>query len=45
MSFLGEALIFLLAAIVVVPICKRLGLSSVLGYLATGPAIEERYDD
>ena len=36
MSFLGEALIFLLAAIVVVPICKRLGLSSVLGYLATG---------
>lgn len=36
MSFLTEALVFLLAAIIVVPICKRLGLSSVLGYLAAG---------
>jgi len=31
-----EVLIFLVAAIVVVPICKRLGLSAVLGYLAAG---------
>ena len=36
MSFLLELLIFLGAAIVVVTICKRLGLSSVLGYLAAG---------
>jgi len=31
-----EVLIFLVAAIVVVPLCKRLGLSAVLGYLAAG---------
>lgn len=36
MNFLIEALVFLLAAIVVVPVCKRLGLSSVLGYLFAG---------
>lgn len=36
MGFLTEALIFLVAAIVVVPICRRLGLSSVLGYLGAG---------
>lgn len=36
MSFLLESLIFLMAALVVVPICRRLGLSSVLGYLAAG---------
>jgi len=36
MHFLLELLIFLGAAIIVVPICKRLGLSSVLGYLAAG---------
>ncbi len=36
MTFLLEAMIFLGAAIVVVPICKRLGLSVVLGYLAAG---------
>jgi monovalent cation:proton antiporter-2 (CPA2) family protein len=36
MSFLLELLIFLGAAIIVVPICKRLGLSSVLGYLGAG---------
>jgi glutathione-regulated potassium-efflux system protein KefB len=35
-SFLSEALVFLTAAIVVVPVCKRLGLSSVLGYLGAG---------
>jgi len=39
MSFLTEALVFLVAAIVVVPICKRMGLSSVLGYLAAGVLI------
>ncbi len=36
MEFLKDTLIFLMAAIVVVPICKRLGLSSVLGYLVAG---------
>jgi len=36
MTFLSEALLFLLAAIITVPVCKRLGLSSVLGYLAAG---------
>ena len=36
MEFLKDTLIFLVAAILVVPICKRLGLSSVLGYLAAG---------
>lgn len=36
MTFLLEAMIFLGAAIVVVPICKRLGMSVVLGYLAAG---------
>jgi Kef-type K+ transport system membrane component KefB len=35
-SFLLETLIFLMAALVVVPVCRRLGLSSVLGYLAAG---------
>jgi glutathione-regulated potassium-efflux system ancillary protein KefC/glutathione-regulated potassium-efflux system protein KefB len=35
-TFLLDAMIFLGAAIVVVPICKRLGLSVVLGYLAAG---------
>jgi glutathione-regulated potassium-efflux system ancillary protein KefC/glutathione-regulated potassium-efflux system protein KefB len=39
MNFLVEALVFLGAALVVVPICKRLGLSSVLGYLAAGVLI------
>lgn len=39
MSFLAEALVFLGAAIIVVPICKRLGLSAVLGYLAAGVII------
>ena len=36
MSFLLQVLVFLGAAIIVVPICKRLGLSSVLGYLGAG---------
>lgn len=36
MMFLVQALIFLVAAIVVVPICRRLGLSTVLGYLVAG---------
>ena len=39
MSHLHDWLIFLLAALVVVPIGKRLGLSTVLGYLAAGLAI------
>ena len=36
MSFLLQALVFLTAALVVVPVCRRFGLSSVLGYLAAG---------
>ena len=39
MTFLLEALIFLGAAILVVPICHRLGMSMVLGYLIAGLAI------
>ena len=36
MEFLATALVFLVAAILVVPVCKRLGLSAVLGYLLAG---------
>lgn len=36
MEFLFEVLVFLLAAILVVPLCRRLGLSAVLGYLFAG---------
>lgn len=36
MSLFGETLIYLLAAVVSVPISRRLGLGSVLGYLAAG---------
>lgn len=36
MGLLVEAFIFLLATIVVVPICRKFGLSSVLGYLLVG---------
>lgn len=36
MSLLVEAFIFLLATIVVVPACRKFGLSSVLGYLLVG---------
>ncbi|MBJ6763697.1 cation:proton antiporter [Myxococcaceae bacterium JPH2] len=39
MSFLHHALIFLAAAVVAVPLFKRLGLGSVLGYLAAGAVI------
>ena len=39
MSFLAEALIFLLAAVIAVPISRRFGLGSILGYLAAGIAI------
>ena len=37
--FLGEAFIYLLAAVVAVPVAKRLGLGSVLGYLVAGVVI------
>ncbi len=36
MSLLQESVIFLLAAIITVPISRRLGFGSVLGYLAAG---------
>ena len=38
-SFLFQAFIYLLAAVVAVPIAKRLGLGSVLGYLIAGVVI------
>ena len=36
MNFLSQALIYLAAAVVCVPIAKRLGMGSVLGYLFAG---------
>ncbi len=39
MGFLAESLIFLLAAVIAVPISRRLGFGSVLGYLAAGIVI------
>ncbi|MDX5362239.1 MAG: monovalent cation:proton antiporter-2 (CPA2) family protein [Alphaproteobacteria bacterium] len=39
MSFLGEAAIFLIAAVLAVPVSKRLGLGSIIGYLAAGVLI------
>jgi monovalent cation:proton antiporter-2 (CPA2) family protein len=38
-SFLAQAFVYLLAAVISVPIAKRLGLGSVLGYLLAGAAI------
>lgn len=38
-GFLGQAFVYLLAAVVAVPVAKRLGLGSVLGYLLAGVAI------
>ena len=38
-NFLGQALIYLAAAVIGVPLLKRLGLSSVLGYIVAGAAI------
>jgi len=39
MPFLSELFIFLLAALIAVPLLARLGLPSVIGYLAAGVAI------
>jgi glutathione-regulated potassium-efflux system protein KefB len=39
MSFLTQAALFLAAAVIAVPVSRRLGLGSVLGYLAAGAAI------
>ena len=39
MSLLVEAAVFLAAAVIAVPLFKRLGLGAVLGYLAAGVAI------
>ena len=36
MSLLLEIFVFLLATIVVVPVCRKFGLSTVLGYLLAG---------
>ncbi len=38
-SFVQQALVYLAAGVIAVPIFKRLGLGSVLGYLAAGMAI------
>jgi monovalent cation:proton antiporter-2 (CPA2) family protein len=38
-GFLEQALIYLAAGVIAVPLCKRLGLGSVLGYLAAGVVI------
>lgn len=38
-SFLFQALVYLAAAVVMVPLAKRLGLGSVLGYLVAGMVI------
>jgi monovalent cation:proton antiporter-2 (CPA2) family protein len=38
-NFFAQAFVYLLAAVVAVPIAKRLGLGSVLGYLLAGVAI------
>jgi monovalent cation:proton antiporter-2 (CPA2) family protein len=38
-TFLADALLFFVAAIVIVPVCKHLGMSAVLGYLAAGLVI------
>src|SRR5882762_9864620 len=38
-SFLEQALVYLAAGVVAVPIFKRLGLGSVLGYLIAGAVI------
>ena len=35
-GFLGTAFVYLLAAVIMVPMAKRLGLGSVLGYLLAG---------
>ncbi|MBK8175870.1 MAG: cation:proton antiporter [Rhodospirillales bacterium] len=39
MAFLQEAAVFLTAAVIAVPIARRLGLGAILGYLAAGAAI------
>ena len=36
MSLLEQAVIYLVAALIAVPLSKRLGFGSVLGYLAAG---------
>ena len=38
-NFLAQAFVYLLAAVLSVPIAKRLGLGSVLGYLLAGVLI------
>jgi glutathione-regulated potassium-efflux system ancillary protein KefC/glutathione-regulated potassium-efflux system protein KefB len=38
-SFLSQAFVYLAAAVVAVPVAKRFGLGSVLGYLLAGIAI------
>ena len=42
-SFLIQATVFLLAAVIAVPIAARLGLGSVLGYLVAGMAMAQLF--
>jgi Kef-type K+ transport system membrane component KefB len=39
MTLLAESLIYLLAAVIAVPLSRRLGFGSILGYLAAGIVI------
>ena len=39
MDFLLQALVYLTAAVICVPLAKRLGMGSVLGYLLAGMLI------
>jgi glutathione-regulated potassium-efflux system protein KefB len=39
MSYLEQALIYIAAAVIAVPLAKRLGFGSVLGYLGAGVVI------
>ena len=42
MAFLIQVTIFLAAAVIAVPVFRRLGLGAVLGYLAAGVAVGPR---
>ena len=44
-SLLSSAFVYLGAAVLIVPVSKRLGLGSVLGYLLAGILIGPNYQD
>ena len=45
MTFLIQMAIFLAAAVIAVPVFRRLGLGAVLGYLAAGVAVGPQGSD